>query len=461
MPIPYYWILILYAFSLWAALHAVLNKRDPRAAMVWVVVCGALPGLGAILYRFFGVNRIEMRARSMDFPRHPRLKREELQPAISPLDHLSGILTLKPLLPGCNLECLFNGEETYPAMIDAINRAQKTVLFCTYIFDRDDIGDQFIEALEKAVKRGVQVRVLVDGVGSLHFPPTIVSKLKKKNIPTARFLPPSLSSGGIHFNLRNHRKILTVDGKIGFTGGMNISARNMATRVDNPSRATDVHFKVTGPIVGQMEEVFCNDWLFASKEKLCPTTPAEPCDGTALCRGVAAGPHENFEKLRLIYIGALAAAKKHVRIMTPYFIPDIAFISAINTAVLKGVKVEIILPKVNDVFFLRWAAQAYMWEILKFGVNVYYQPPPFCHTKFLTMDGDFSFIGSANLDPRSLRLNFEFNVEVFDEGFAQKLESHFDAVKSKSHEVTLEEVDARPLPLRMRDAMAKLLSPYL
>lgn len=449
--------------------HALLNKRDPRAALGWIVFCLAFPGIGALLYWLFGVNRIQTRARGLQaafwqdsgitpppFPQQLHLPTEEL----SSLCRLTDVVSRRPLIDGNRLEVLHNGEEAYPAMLEAIAAAGRSVYLSSYIFDSDGTGGRFADALNGAAERGLDVRVLIDALGERYAFPPARRLFRGSSARVARFLP-FLAGGAIHLNLRNHRKLLIVDGALGFTGGMNIGDRHLAAG-ENPGRVVDIHFRVGGPVVAHMQQAFLEDWHFATGELTYPDPPPPPVPGgEALCRGISAGPNEDFDKLPWILIGALNCARRRVRIMTPYFIPDRALISAINAASLRGVQVEIVLPEKNNLPYLAWATRSYLWEFLLYGTRVYFQPPPFVHSKILLMDEHFALVGSANLDPRSLRLNFEFNLEVYDGEVIDTLGRHFDAVRERSREVTLAEMDARPLVVKLRDGVAKLFSPYL
>jgi cardiolipin synthase len=469
------WALLLFT-AIFSAGHALLHKRDPRAALGWIAVCLAMPGAGAGLYWLFGVNRIRTRARDWQSRGQGM---DWLPPGVcewpSPADTLpfgrenyaallglADAVTRRPLVPGNRLVPLHNGEEAFPAMLEAISGAESFVYLSTYIFDSDSTGMKFVEALRQAATRGVRVRVLVDALGERYSFPPARRKLRKSKVRVVRFLPPSLSGRGINLNLRNHRKLLIVDGRVGFTGGMNIGDRHLAARTDNARRVIDLHFRIEGPVVSHLQDAFIEDWDFASGERLTPQPPPEVVgDEGAFCRGISAGPNEDFEKLGWIFIGALNCARSKVRIMTPYFIPDRALISAINAASLRGVKIEIILPRKNNLPYVGWASRAYLWEILRYGTQVHYQPPPFVHSKFMLVDDHYALIGSANLDPRSLRLNFEFNLEIYDRQFNARLADHFDAVLDRSDEISMAEVDGRPLPSKLLDATAKLFSPYL
>jgi cardiolipin synthase len=363
-------------------------------------------------------------------------------------------------VPGNRVSVLHNGEAAFPAMLDAIARARERICLSTYIFRTDRTGERFIDALAAAAARGVAVRVLVDGVGELYTFPWPSRRLRRTKARVARFLP--LVRRGFHLNLRNHRKLLIVDGLQAFTGGMNIGDHQLAERPGNPHRVVDLHVGVEGPVVADLEEVFLGDWHFATGEapSAQPRRPIAPA-GPVSCRGISAGPNEDFEKLYWIVLGAIGAARSHIRIMTPYFIPDRALLAALSMAALRDVRVEIVLPQRSNLPYVAWAMRAYLWEVLHNGARVYYQPGPFVHSKVLAVDDMYALVGSANLDPRSLRLNFEFNLEICDREAAALFTHYFDAARDRSREVTLAEVDARPLPIRLRDGAAKLLSPYL
>ncbi|HBE94313.1 MAG TPA: cardiolipin synthase, partial [Desulfovibrio sp.] len=324
------------------------------------------------------------------------------------------------------------------------------------------VGRRFIEALAAARERGVDVRVLLDGVGEWTQLPLAGTLLKRRGVPLARFLPPRLFPPAVHLNLRCHRKILVADGQVGFTGGMNIGDRYLAGRKWLKTRVTDTHFQLRGPIVAQMEEVFLWDWGFATNQDTAPPSGPPPAPaGNSVCRTVVDGPSEDLDRLVEVYGAAILSAREEIRVMTPYFLPPRELIAAFHLAVKRGVKITIILPATNDQAVVHWAAQHMLPEILELGVRVYFQPPPFAHTKHLMVDRSYAILGSANLDPRSLRLNFELGLEVFDPDLTKILIAHFEKIRHVSRELTLEEIRERPLPVRLRDAVCWLFSPYL
>lgn len=464
--------------ALFSAGHALLYKRDPRAAFGWIALCLTFPLAGPLLYFIFGINRITTRARELhgkkflklspgyERPQHGRkvllaeynLPDDYVVPA-----RISNAVTRNPLCRGNRLDPLFNGEEAYPEMLKAIDSASDRVYLSTYIFERDKTGRQFIESLAGALSRGVDVKVLIDGVGEWYSLPRSGPALRKAGVSFYRYLPPAFFPPFLHINLRNHRKLLIADGKVAFTGGMNIRDRHLVQGINHKQRTTDLHFKLTGSIVSQLEEAFLNDWDFASGGTVGRPEPfhyKEP-PGDAVCRTILDGPDEDIDKLTMILISSISSARKKISIVTPYFLPPRELIGALQAAALRGVNVTLILPALNNHKVVHWAMRNMLWELLQWGVNVYYQPPPFAHTKLFLADDHYLQIGTANLDSRSLRLNFELMVEVYDQGLAKRMAEYVEESRMVSRKISLEELDARPLPARFRDALCWLFSPYL
>jgi cardiolipin synthase len=322
------------------------------------------------------------------------------------------------------------------------------------------VGTRFADALGDAVARGVDVRVAVDGVGALYSWPQAAAALVRRGVRVAKFLPPQLLPPSFSVNLRNHRKILAVDGEIAFTGGINIREHYLVSEKNDPRRIVDLHFRLAGPIVAQIEAVFLRDWRFMTGEKVA-VSPTAAAVGAAVCRAVEDGPDEDMDRLTELLVGAIGKAQHRVAIMTPYFLPPRELIAPLAAAALQGVDVAVILPASNNLPFVHRATRHMLWELLQRKVRIYYQPPPFVHSKLYYTDGRYAQIGSANLDPRSLRLNFEINVEVYDEALVAALSAHFEAVRARSLPITLADVDGRRLATKLVDGAAWLFSPYL
>jgi cardiolipin synthase len=347
-------------------------------------------------------------------------------------------------------------------MLEAIERATASVALSTYIFDNDFAGSLFLEALERAVQRGVEVRVLIDTVGARYSRPSIVRELNRRHVPVGLFGRTVLPWRMPYMNLRNHRKILVTDGRVGFTGGMNIREGSLVER--RPTHPVqDLHFRLDGPVVAHLTRTFAADWAFTTHERLFgePWFPSLGSVGDVVARGINDGPDEDFDKARFVFMGALACARQRVRIVTPYFIPDAGLISALDVAALRGVHVEILLPEVNNLAIVQWAATAQLWQVLQRGCRVYYTAPPFDHSKLMLVDDGWVLFGSTNWDPRSLRLNFEFGVECYNVPLAKTLNGLVDRKLERARQITTGEVNARPLYIKLRDGVARLAAPYL
>jgi len=449
--------------------HAVLHKRHSRAAFGWIALCLLFPAVGPVTYLLFGINRLRRRASRMWADNHSAagvpVPAAEPPAGLEALARLGAAVTQAPLVGGNAVTALHSGEEAYPAMLDAIEHANQRVYLSTYIFDTDTSGRAFAAALGRAVQRGLDVRVLLDGVGELYSFPRVRWLLRKQDVPVARFLPPRVFPPAFSMNLRNHRKLLVVDEDIAFTGGINIGDRHLAARLDNPRRVVDLHFRLQGPIARRMAAVFLHDWDYANRARQPTPLPAPvaaaSAAGTAACRVVADGPDEDLDRLVALLIGGIGLAQRRIAIMTPYFLPPRELLGALQAAALRGVDVAILLPERNNLPYVHRATRHALWEYLQRGVRVYYQPPPFVHSKLLLIDDEYAQIGSANLDERSLRLNFELVVEVYDRSLVETLGAHFTEVRNRSQEITLADVDGRSLPRRLLDGTAWLFSPYL
>jgi cardiolipin synthase A/B len=473
---PFLVTLLSFVVALLVSAHVVLYKRDVRAAIGWVGVIWLTPFIGSLLYLALGINRVSRRAQK----RHPHdliapplskaflVNRQTAAERFGPehahltsLVHYGDNITGHPLVRGNAVTPYYTGDDAYRAMLGAIDQAERSVSLSTYIFDNDAAGRMFVDALANARKRGVEVRVLIDDVGVRYSFPSVRRQLAKAGVQHATFLA-TLIPWKLHYsNLRCHRKLLIVDGRIGFTGGMNIREGHLSTAKHH--RIQDMHFQLEGPVVRHLQETFVVDWDFVTGEVLRGDIwfPQPNLAGDCMARGIEAGPETHGDRIRLTLMGALGCAQKSVLIMTPYFLPDPGLVHALNTADLRGVNVQIVLPAENNLALVQWASTAILWQVLERGVQVWLSAPPFDHTKLMIVDGYWTLFGSSNWDPRSLRLNFEFNVEAYDAKLAAELTAWVERKILSAKAVTLYDVDSRPLPIRLRDGVARLLTPYL
>jgi len=441
-----------------ASLHALLTKPDPRSALSWIAICSFVPYGGVVLYALLGINRVH-RPRVPPKPAaEPPEPTPEFPAALAAQVRLGDALTRRRLESGNELETLHDGEAAFPRMLDAISGAQHSVWLSTYIFQTDPVGRRFIETLAGAARRGVDVRVLVDGIGEWYDWPHVVPLLRRAGVRTERFLPPRLLPPNLSLNCRNHRKILVVDGLVAYTGGMNLGGREVGGSTGR--RMSDIHFRLRGPIVAQLGDVFAEDWLFATRE-LLPQTPAPARGGETICRVVPGGPDGDVDKLLLILVSALASAERQVQIMTPYFIPPLELVAALQAAALRGVEVSLVLPRRSNLRYIDWATLHWIPALVGRGVRVHLQEPPFSHAKLFVVDGRYAHIGSVNVDTRSLRLNFEIAVEVYDGDFCGELSAFIARRACSVPPLTVEDMEAVMLAARIRNALCWLVSPYL
>jgi cardiolipin synthase len=447
-----------------ATVHILLRKVEVQSAVGWIGLVWFAPITGSILYFLLGVNRVQRRAR--------RGRGNGVQRAASDageasnLNHLRflqravGRITRRPVLAGNAVQMLENGDAAYPAMLEAIGRARRSVGLSSYIF-RDDVwGRRFIEALSAAQRRGVIVRVLIDGIGGGWLLSAAYHRLRRNNVPAARFFHSLLPWRMPFINLRSHKKVLVIDGVVGFSGGMNIADQNVQA-IDPKKPVVDTHFRIEGPVTAQLVENFLADWNFAAGEMLdrdawFHTVP----DGTGTpARVIDSGPDKDLEKIEYALLEAVACAQESIAIMTPYFLPDDRMVTAVELAAMRGIEVDVVIPAISDHKLVDWATRANIGPMLIHGVRIWRCPPPFRHSKVVVVDGEWCLVGSSNWDIRSFRLNFELCLEFYDRDLAAKLTAHMQRCRGSA--LTKSELNARSLPCRLRDAAARLLMPYL
>ncbi|HVV26348.1 MAG TPA: phospholipase D-like domain-containing protein [Rhizomicrobium sp.] len=462
--------------SLAAALHVLLaltvtidvllKKSDVRAALGWIAAAWLSPIFGSLLYYLFGINRVTRRAMRMARleraqPRPPRPAELAAPASIAELSEVGMRVTGEPLTAGNALAILEGGDEAYPAMLEAIAGARRSIALISYIFRDDAAGRQFTDALIAAHRRGVRVRVLLDSVGSGYVYSRSLNRLLAAGIRADRFLHTWLPWRMPFLNMRNHRKILVVDGSLAFTGGINIGAENCTRFAAKP--IGDVHFRVEGPIVRVVMDAFARDWSFTTDETLEEDCwwPDLKARGPVFARGLRSGPDADLYKLEFILGAALTLARKRVRIVTPYFLPDPRLQFAIAQAGLRGVEVEIVLPERSDQHLMQWAMRGHLRFFRHIRAGIFITPPPFDHSKLCTVDGEWSLVGSSNWDARSFRLNFEFDLECIDRDLTARIDALIDTKIARAKPLTPAMLAAEPVWVKLRNAATRLMMPYL
>ena len=449
--------------------HILLFKEDTKSAIGWIGLVWLAPIVGTVVYVLLGINRIHRKALSLSRSKL-NVKKSDIsaQPFTASLSP-SALQFLKlgyqvhpqPFTQGNTARAFENGDEAYPEMCRLIQNAQKEVLLQSYIFNNDTAGQEFVRALEQASANGARIKVLVDGVGLNYSSPTIAEPLKKiKNLEFAVFLPSKKPVNLPFVNLRNHRKILVVDGQHAVFGGMNIAEGNLLhTHPKEPIQ--DVTFQITGPVVAQMVRVFEEDWRFATRKRFTaylPETATSSPLGAA--RIIPDGPDSNYGKIAFMFTGALACAQQSVQIATPYFLPEEDILRALEVAAMRGVEIEILLPQKSNIFGMDRAMRANFARLLKRNIKIYRTQPPFDHSKILLVDREWAFIGSANWDVRSLKLNFECNMECVDKELASQLNTILARKKQNARPQSAAAFAHQPWHQKLLDNTFKLLTPY-
>lgn len=488
--------------------HVLLNKRDPRAAAMWLLLVVFVPALGAVLYVLIGVERIRRKllrkeasnlsirqawlARPVQQQRQPLLsshpspaalhrtgpprhrtatasgRSQVLQvlelPASSPSASFFSVidrLSARPLMAGNRIQPMSQGDRVYQRMLQAIERATHHIHLETYIFGSDRVGLQLVELMMQRAAEGIEVRLLYDTVGSIDALP-FLEELRFSKVRAVAFSPLNPLKRRFQINLRNHRKLLVVDGRTAFTGGMNINEKHL---VDHPllTRVRDYHFQVEGPVVSQMQEWFVEDWFYASGEQLLadPYFPLLEARGGMSARVITSGPDGDYEVLYYALLAAIHGAQARIFMVTPYFIPDAGLMSALLLARARGIEVCLVVPGYSDHPFVQAASRAWYLPLLQAGVLIYERNAPFLHAKLTLVDQSWVLIGSANVDVRSFRLNFEANLEVRDDAFAEVILKRIRQEMQASTLVSLEAHQRRPLRRKLFDAGCALFSPML
>ncbi len=462
-------VLYVLAVSAWI----ILEKRPPLATLAWILGLAALPLVGFFVYWFIGPRRLKRRrARRAVAVRRLRASLPDFRVLG---DHVLGIeprqrqlmaLALNggtaPLTAGNSVRILRNGQETFPALEEAIASARHHVHLEYYIFAPDRTGVRLRDLLIERAKAGVHVRLLVDAVGGVDLNRAFLAPLLKAGGEIGWFNVVSFGRFRPRVNFRNHRKIVVCDARVGFLGGLNVSD-DYAGIGGRFGTWRDTHARIEGPAIRALQLLFLEDWNFATRRSVTDTTyfAPPPTTGNSVVQILGSGPDGDWQSIQQVFFTAIASAQERLSICTPYFVPDDAILTALYAAALRGVDVRLLVPRRSDLVLVAAAGRSYYDDLLRAGVRIYEYLPGFLHAKTLVMDGLFAIVGSANFDQRSFRLNFEVSAVCYDAEIARQLESLFEEDLTLSREITTEERQALTLPSRFAEASARLLSPLL
>lgn len=472
-------------------LPSVLLQRStrPMATLVWILSLLFIPYVGVIAWWLVGRDTIKRRRR-----RHYRA-RQTVATRIGALDQ--SVLDIPPedhpaqadpisardesrfarvtrnefhlfsaTGPRNRIAIYATSKEAFDAFEHAIQEAREHIHFQFYIWKADKVGTRFRDLLVQKAHQGLQVRVLYDAVGGAHITKEFTRPLVEAGAKVASFLPLRIWERRLRVNFRNHRKILVIDGKVGFTGGVNIA--------DEYLDWLDMAFGFHGPVVQQMQEVFAEDWFFATRSDLAegcyfPASDsasatllrADPLYDSLLAQFVASGPDDPLQTIHKMFFYALITARESIDIITPYFVPDSAIFTALQTAAMQGVHIRIILPANADIVLTHYAGRSFWEDLLEVGIEIYQFQEQMLHAKLLLLDQSHSIVGSANMDVRSFRLNFEASSVVEGQAVNQALRKIFEKTLDRSIEVQLHEFRQRSRKERLFEGGARLFSPLL
>ncbi|MFF2890251.1 cardiolipin synthase [Paenibacillus sp. NPDC057967] len=474
--------LIIMLLNIFLAITVIfLERRNASSTWAWLMVLFFIPVLGFIMYLVLG-QKVRKRQLNKLLGDNQRILEDTLEkqrvdllehrllPADSELSEYQdmiymNLITSYALYTSNNsIEIFTEGNQKFDALIADIDAAQHHIHLVYYIVRDDALGRKLVGALTKKAAQGVEVRFLYDHIGSSNLPRRFFGELREAGGMEAAFFPSRIPYLNLKINYRNHRKLAIIDGKAGYIGGFNIGDEYLGLN-KHFGEWRDTHLKVTGGAVLQMQAQFLMDWNLASSGRINLSEayfPVVPFVGGKIgMQLVASGPDTEYQEIKNAYIKMIYSAKETIRLQTPYFVPDESLMTALRIAALSGVKVCIMLPSKPDHFFVYWATHSYLGELLKSGVHVYLYEKGFLHAKTLVVDGKIASVGTANLDIRSFKLNFEMNAFIYDYETATRLINIFEEDVLHSRTLTQEDYDQRPLFNRFKESISRLLSPIL
>ncbi len=468
--IAYIIIFVVYIYTIFTTIIFMLvENRNPVKSIAWILVLIFLPVIGFLFYILVGrkfrkrhvISKrsllINKKSNTSDLTELPKLNLTDTQRSIATLAYKNSDA---PIHENNKVDIFTKADQLYESIIADLHAAKHHIHMEYYIFLADKIGSKVMNVLKEKAKEGVAVRVIIDDVGSWQLKKKKINELREAGIEVQSFLEVGLPYINSRVNYRNHRKIIVIDGVVGYTGGFNIADRYVEGLSWGPWR--DTHIRIEGSAVLGLQKNFLMDWFFVKRELIEDTAyyPAQEKRGDCLAQIVISGPDMVWESVMQIFAKAFMEAKERIYIETPYFLPPESLITALQTAALCGVDVRIILPMKSDARVTLYSTYSYLDQMLKAGIKVYLYQPGFIHSKIVVAD-DIAIIGSANMDFRSFEQNFELNAIMYDASIAQRMiDIYHDDLRS-SVEVKKEEWATRRFSQKIKESLARLFSPLL
>ncbi len=478
----YGWIFrnILWLNILFAILLVFFERRNPTSKWLWLMVLTFLPGIGFILYLFIGQDLSKKKLfktkeeedycfRDLALVQEKQMNKDEYRyrdPNYTKYEDLIKMHLISSesfFTQDNNVEIYFDGEDKFKALLESMENAENYIHLQYYIFKSDGLGKKIIESLCKKAREGVEVKLLVDGMGGRKFQKKYINQLKESGAEVGIFFPPFVPLISLRINYRNHRKICIIDGKEAFVGGFNIRDEYIGLS-KKFGYWRDTHLKIKGSAISSLQWRFFLDWRFATGKEItgCQTylTDEDSLGNTGI-QIVTSGPDSKWPSIKDGYLKMISNAREKVFIETPYFIPDDSIFEALKLAGLSGLDVRVMIPCKPDHPFVYWASMSYIGELLQAGVKFYTYEKGFLHSKVVLMDDFVSSVGTANLDIRSFKLNFEVNAFLYDESINLKLTDKFLDDLQYCKEITIKEYNKRSGIVKIKESFSRLLSPIL
>lgn len=467
---------ILYAIVTLRSISSIIfHGNRPTKSLSWFLAVLLLPFAGPLLYYMFGVNRRKFkffRKKQEDKKKHFEKKYREIHKLDNTVDFnspkkkkLSKLIESSTLLKtycNNNITVLNNGKETFDSIFEALKKAEKYIHLQYYIFSKGELTEEFYSILKEKINTGVEVRLIYDAFGSYSYRNKTIKKFKDIGVKAYPMMPIKFGNLLFTLNYRNHRKIIIIDGEVGFTGGVNVTDKYIKP-ISNVGIWKDIHIKLEGPIVNSLHRVFIKDFYFASNDEVLlhkKYISKNEIKGKHTAQIVAAGPDSKQPAIMQQYIEMINIAEKCICIANPYFIPSTSVLQALKIAALSGVTINILIPKVSDSLVAKYSMFSRLEELLEVGVNIFLRPD-FSHSKMILIDGEITSIGSGNFDYRSFEHNFETNAVIYDSSITKKIQTKFDAICKQDTRLTYNTFKNRPLWHKLFEGVAKFFSPLL
>lgn len=473
-------IVVCYLLFVFVTIAAIIEeKRDPVKSLAWITVTALVPIIGIFAYMLFGRNwrkrKMFNRKGILDEGYTESVSRKQLHSLSDPelqttpeignnRDTIRLMLNnSKALLAIHNrVKVLQDGKETFASLFESLKSAESSIHMEYYIFENDRIGRRVANILMEKARKGVEVRLIYDGVGTLWTKGSIFRQMRKAGVKVECFMPVAVPWLSSRLNYRNHRKIVVVDGKVAYTGGINIAERYLKGTKFGKWR--DLHLRIEGEAVNLLQAVFITDWYFVRRNEYLKTENYfRDTDIKEVCpmQIAVSGPDSDWSAIMQAFFSAIMKARRYIYISTPYFTPNASMLTAMKVAALSGIDVRLLIPAKSDSKVVYWATRSYVLELLEAGIKIYFYQGGFNHSKLIIIDGEFCSVGSANMDIRSFEDNFEVSALIYDSAIAAELEASYKADLKQSHLVTLAQWELRSRWNATLESLARLLSPLL